>query len=507
MEFSAALVWFLVLGIVMCALAAVYAWRNQHTRGRKLFAVASGSACIWMLGDVVGRLTTSYEGKYVSELIRYFGVMNVPVWMFAFTRVYCGKHVSRRTIAWLFVVPVISYVVMATSHWQPLFFTKMEIAPYGLKMNYGDYFYFVHLPYSYALSILSVALVMNEIGRVPKQFRSQLLFLLISLCVPFAINVLGVSGVLGNDYDTALSFPIFAILLAIGIFRHRLLQVNPIAYENVFLNVHDGVIILSREDLILDINHTAARHTGKSRQQLIGTAFAKTFAEYKELLAKLAVKHEIADEFAHPGDESPSHYTVNTVNVIGINNEYDGRIVTLRDITALKQYQGSLELLAYVDPLTRLANRRRFQEEIEKTMQRAARREETFAILYFDLNKFKAVNDTLGHALGDELLKEVALRTTALLRAPDFVARLGGDEFVVLLHYALPEDLPVVMERLIDHVEQSFTVSGHTLTPRLSLGAACFPRDGDTLQELMRHADQAMYRVKAKSGDWPAVEA
>ena len=186
-----------------------------------------------MLGDLVGRLTTTFDGKFISELIRYFGVVNVPVWMFAFTRVYCGKYISRRTIAWLFVVPVLSYVMMATSRWQTLFFTKMEVASYGLKMNYGNYFYYVHLPYSYLLSLISVALVLNEIGRVPKQFRSQIFFLVISLCVPMTINMLGVSGYLGNDYDTALSFPVFAILLSIGVVRHRLLQVNPIAYENV----------------------------------------------------------------------------------------------------------------------------------------------------------------------------------------------------------------------------------------------------------------------------------
>ena len=172
-----------------------------------------------------------------------------------------------------------------------------------------------------------------------------------------------------------------------------------------------------------------------------------------------------------------------------------------------RNIRDSLEVLAYVDPLTRLANRRRFQEEIDKTLQCASRREETFAILYFDLDKFKAVNDTLGHEIGDELLKEVALRTTSLLRAPDFAARLGGDEFVVLLSNAGPAHLPAIVARLIDHVEQPFTVNGETLTPKLSIGAACFPRDGDNLQALLRHADAAMYRVKAKSGDWPAVQA
>ncbi len=145
-----------------------------------------------------------------------------------------------------------------------------------------------------------------------------------------------------------------------------------------------------------------------------------------------------------------------------------------------------------------MANRRRFQEEVEKLLQRAARSTEVFALLYFDLNKFKTVNDTLGHEIGDELLKSVGARTASCLRAPDFVARLGGDEFVVLLHDTRPDNFESVVARLIEHIEQPFSVQGHTLAPRLSLGASFYPRDGENLQDLLRHADTEMYRAKAE---------
>ena len=217
------------------------------------------------------------------------------------------------------------------------------------------------------------------------------------------------------------------------------------------------------------------------------------------MLAKCGDKSEISDEFAHACGAAPCHYSIHTANFIGIDNAFDGRIITLRDITAHKNYQESLETLANFDPLTHLANRRRFQEEFEKTLQRATLQAQTFALLYFDLNKFKSVNDTLGHEIGDELLKCVGARTSSMLRAPDLVARLGGDEFVILLHNTTPDELNAVVARLVEHVEQPFAIEAHALIPRLSLGAAFYPHDGETLQALLRHADAAMYRDKARN--------
>lgn len=494
------LVLLLALGIIACAAVATRVWRRSHTRGRRTFAIATYSACFWMLGDVIGRLSTSFTIKYLGEIVRYFGVVNTPVWTFAFVRVYSGRRVSTRMLGTLLVIPAVSLALMATSRWHHLFFEDMIPERYGLETAFGPYFWYVHLPYCYLLTILSIASVLSEIGRVPNHFRRQMLFLCISLCVPFAINIAGMMGWLEGNWNTALSFPVFVLLLSVGIFRHRLLDVNPIAYESVFQNVRDGVIILSRDDTILDINSAAAQHTGQARTQLLGAKLGDVFAEWRELLAKCSDHREVTDELSHTAGPSATHYAIHTAHLVGIDKQYDGRIVTLRDITAQKQMQGTLEAMAYVDPLTRLPNRRRLNEEAEKLIQRAARRSTSFALLYFDLNSFKPVNDTFGHETGDELLKYVGARAAATLRAPDFVARLGGDEFVVLLHDVEPAELPSIVSRLVDLIEQPFEANGHTLTPSLSVGAAVYPQDGESVQALLRHADLEMYRRKALRG-------
>lgn len=112
------------------------------------------------------------------------------------------------------------------------------------------------------------------------------------------------------------------------------------------------------------------------------------------------------------------------------------------------------------------------------------------------------VNDTLGHEVGDELLKYVAARVASILRKPDILARLGGDEFAILLHNCDENGVDLVVERVLDNVQRPFKVGENTLIAELSIGAAYYPQNGRNLSELLRHADSAMYRAKQNGGGY-----
>ncbi|HJV85431.1 MAG TPA: diguanylate cyclase [Noviherbaspirillum sp.] len=153
--------------------------------------------------------------------------------------------------------------------------------------------------------------------------------------------------------------------------------------------------------------------------------------------------------------------------------------------------------LATRDPLTRLPNRRSLIERLEHAIAHASRHNECLALLFLDLDKFKAINDTLGHEAGDELLIQVATRIASCLREEDMVARLGGDEFVVLL-----ENLPdathaaVVAHKIVHAVAAIERIGEHAISTSTSIGISLFPGDGADMQTLMKHADLAMYRAK-----------
>ena len=158
--------------------------------------------------------------------------------------------------------------------------------------------------------------------------------------------------------------------------------------------------------------------------------------------------------------------------------------------------------LAYNDGLTGLANRSHFQKRLSECVARLDRYGSAFTLLYLDLDKFKAVNDSLGHQAGDRLLIEVGKRLGALVRKTDLVARLGGDEFALLLmDEADPGSVANLATRLIEQICLPFSIDGEELSIGLSLGIAIAPVDGTRADQIVRNADLALYRAKSQGGD------
>ena len=175
---------------------------------------------------------------------------------------------------------------------------------------------------------------------------------------------------------------------------------------------------------------------------------------------------------------------------------------TYTDITERKQYEERIEYLANHDALTGLVNRNRFDDRLSQAMARADRAGRgVTAVLMIDLDRFKLVNDSLGHPLGDQLIQAVAARLSRNLRSGDTVARLGGDEFVVLVE-ALQgaEEVQAIARKLQAALAEAFSIAGHELFTTATIGAALYPADGDTIARLLANAEAAMYRAKLEGG-------
>jgi diguanylate cyclase (GGDEF)-like protein/PAS domain S-box-containing protein len=167
------------------------------------------------------------------------------------------------------------------------------------------------------------------------------------------------------------------------------------------------------------------------------------------------------------------------------------------DITPQVKATEQLEFLAHHDALTGLANRALLMAQLHKSVEHARRHQTTLAVLYFDLNKFKEINDTFGHDAGDQLLLVVAARLRSITRGGETVARLGGDEFVVVLEDITADRHPLtVMQRLSEKLAESTSILGTKIRPGASIGLALFPQDGDTPEALLKSADFKMYLAK-----------
>ncbi len=165
--------------------------------------------------------------------------------------------------------------------------------------------------------------------------------------------------------------------------------------------------------------------------------------------------------------------------------------------------EDQIRRLAQRDPLTGLCNRRVLSEKAEDLMAQARRGGFKVAVLFVDLDRFKEVNDTLGHAVGDELLARLGRRLERSLRRGETIARIGGDEFAILLAPVREEVPEKAARRLLERLAVPFRVGGRRVRVSASIGVALFPDHGDTLDALLHHADAAMYRVKSSGGGVP----
>lgn len=172
---------------------------------------------------------------------------------------------------------------------------------------------------------------------------------------------------------------------------------------------------------------------------------------------------------------------------------------SLTDVTQLREQQAALEYQALHDGLTGLPNRVLLSDRLADAIAHARERHAGFALLMMDLDRFKEINDTLGHHVGDELLKQITARLCKLLRESDTVARLGGDEFAIIVSCATPERVNHVAEKIRLAVLRPFNLGSHSVVVDASLGIALFPAHGKDTKELLQHADVAMYQAKRAS--------
>jgi len=264
----------------------------------------------------------------------------------------------------------------------------------------------------------------------------------------------------------------------------------------------DPLVMISPEGTITDVNQATEMVTGLARDKLIGSDFAAYFTDPQ--MAREGYLHAFVNGIIRDWPLTIQHETGKRLDVLYNASVYrdesgnvQGVFAAARDVTERKQFEQQLSHQATHDALTGLPNRMLFNDRLNQAIVQSHRDGHNTAVLFLDLDNFKQVNDTLGHAIGDELLCGVAERIRQALRERDTVARFGGDEYVVLLHDVLGQtDLDSVAIKILHAVALPFEIQGNLLYANASMGVTVFPKDGDTPEALLRNADTAMYVAK-----------
>jgi diguanylate cyclase (GGDEF)-like protein/PAS domain S-box-containing protein len=273
----------------------------------------------------------------------------------------------------------------------------------------------------------------------------------------------------------------------------------------------EGIFVCSANWLILKVNQAFTRQTGYSAEEAIGQKPHELLgSDRTDCVFYTGMSHGLERDGNWQGevwDRRKNGEVYPVWLIITVLRNDDGKVThyvaTMTDITDRKSAEEEIRNLAFFDPLTGLPNRRLLMDRLGQALMSTTRIRRNGALLFLDLDNFKGLNDTLGHDMGDMLLKEVAQRLLACVREGDTVARLGGDEFIVML-LGLSEELgiaktqaAVVGEKILDLLNQAYLLSGTVYRSTPSIGVTLFGEHNESKDELLKRADLAMYQAKA----------
>jgi len=285
-----------------------------------------------------------------------------------------------------------------------------------------------------------------------------------------------------------------------------LLEESRSKYSDLYELAPVGYFTLDKNGLVLDANLTGANLLGREKSTLIRKPFSSfvnrddqdTYYFCRKNLFE-TMTQQTCELRLQKKDGVIFHAHLECLPVQD-NKDNDIRLrITMNDITERKRLQETIKSLAYHDVLTGLPNRMLFADHLNLALSHASRSGNKVAVFYMDLDNFKTINDSLGHAVGDQLLKAAANRLQSCLRESDTVARLGGDEYVILLPIITHEDdVVITVTKIVSAFQELFLIDNHELHVTVSVGISLYPPDGKDVDTLLKNADAAMYKAKER---------
>ncbi|MBM7693910.1 diguanylate cyclase (GGDEF)-like protein/PAS domain S-box-containing protein [Peribacillus deserti] len=323
----------------------------------------------------------------------------------------------------------------------------------------------------------------------------------------------GLSGITVDNtflaYSIGIGMLIILGLVFISIFVDKQFESQSIKSESKFRSViesaNDAIILADRQGAIISWNKGAEEIFGYHEKEALGRQLQLIIPEkYREAHQKGM------ERFLSSGEPQVIGKTVELQGLRKGGNEFpielsiaswveEGKIYfssIIRDITERKQAEDRINHMVYRDPLTGLPNRLLLNDRLKQALDQANESKQTLGVLFIDLDRFKYINDTLGHTIGDQLLIEVAKRIKAGVGDIDTVSRQGGDEFIVILPHTTYDNVSETAQRIVDLFNHSIVLSEHELFVTPSIGISLYPFDGNDIETLIKNADTAMYRVK-----------
>lgn len=494
--------------VIPIALAlAWHAWRLRRLPGATPFVIIAGTAMAWSAFNALELASTDLQGKLLWGNLQYIEAIAMPLAWLLLAVDYTGRRswITVRRILPILIVPLTTLALIWTNEYHHLIRAAVWLDTTGswpvLGRTPGIWFW-VQVAYSYVAISATVLLLVGATRKAPAHHRGQPLVLIGGLTISLLYNAFFIlwPGLLPAHDFTPAVFGITAALVVWGLLRFRLFSLVPIARHKLVERMEDGVLVLDHEHRVVDFNEAARRLLGLSPKRILERPLGETWSGWQQLeQAHLAGSGEAG--LSLDGPDGRRDYEVKMWDLMA-DDRGAGRMLHIRDVTERSLMEENLRRQALTDSLTGLPNRTLFMSKLDDAVRQARRRPNpAFAVIVLDLDRFKLVNDSIGHLAGDFLLEKVAMKLKSCVRDVDVVARMGGDEFMILLHSVTTAiDILPVVERIRSELRMPIHFDQHEMAPSASLGVALWENTYEGPEEILRAADTAMYRAKESGG-------
>ncbi|MDR1795991.1 MAG: diguanylate cyclase [Clostridiales Family XIII bacterium] len=491
---------------------------NCRSEKKDLFIFCIVGILFYSIGNFMEVTSTDTGGALVGVKVMYVGVCFMSPLFLLFLSNYCEVNLPAFVKGVLVGLPSVNLVLVWTTEYTHLIYRKYmytgEAAVHGLEVVEQGPLYYLVYGTAIVCIVVSVAIIIQRIGTWDRSYTRTLVLFLLASVAPLVANFAYLSATYIARLDVhGINFTPFAILatnlvLYFGVLRYDLFDFSTRARSITFDMVRDAFVFLDhlfRYTASNEIAHSlfpGLREYGKG-MPIIGLdswpeelRVLDATQEYRDVRFRMQAAVEEA-ELSEGEDVSPRDYNA-WVRRVEAAGRTIGHIVQIQDVTDNMRVLRQLENQAYTDGLTGLYNRRYLMDHALKELDRARRMRTPSSLIILDLDHFKKINDTYGHAAGDEVLRYVGRSLCASVRAYDIVARYGGEEFVLFLANAGPEVAAMLAERVRQKIEAGHCAlpDGERIPVTCSLGVACAPDESVHLEDLIQRADEALYRAK-----------
>ncbi len=451
--------------------------------------------------------TTLEQMKFWLK-IEYLALPFIPVFILLMCYEHIGKKLSRPLLLLLIVLPIFTVLFNHTNDLHHLYYTSIDMrtdAPFPTLLLEGGPWFYVHSIFLYICIIASMVVLFNEYRKKPFTFRVQILLMVAGLFIPILGGFIYLTGIgpFGLDYGP-LSMSISFLFHGAALVSYKMFNVAPIAREIVFESMQDGVLVLDQNGIIIDYNETAHTLLPKLNTFSVGKPVEEILDKNHHLYE--IIKNEHGCDVELTIDDQAAHFHIR-FSPVNHNGKTVGQIITFVDVTERVFLKEKLEVLASIDGLTQVYNRTFFFKKVAQIYDRLRQLEGKMSFIMFDIDHFKAINDTYGHEAGDLVIQQVIALTKDSLRGTDIIGRYGGEEFVICLPNTACQEAVEVANRIRTMISSNAVfLDGNEIQVTSSFGvsSASLSSDQDvaTIKSLVNEADKALYRAKSQGRNY-----